>query len=85
MILMDKDCFVAPFLAMTVLFVIASPPECCALSKWVETEGVSRVVIPAQAGIQLSAPGFWVAACGLAWNDGRDVFVIPAKAGIQGV
>ena len=32
--------------------VILSPPECCALSKWAETEGVSLAVIPAQAGIQ---------------------------------
>ena len=50
-----------------------------------ETEGVSRSVIPAQAGIQFSPPGFRVAASGLARNDGLVVFVIPAKAGIQGV
>ena len=41
--------------------------------------------MPAQAGIQFSAPGFRVAACGLARNDGLVGFVIPAKAGIQEV
>ena len=64
--------------------VILSPPECCTLSTWAETEGVSLAVIPAQAGIQFSAPGFRVAACGLARNDGRVVFVIPALRQAQG-
>src|SRR5919109_1098972 len=49
-----------------------------------ETRDVSLSVIPAQAGIQFSVPGFRVAACGLARDDGRVVFVIPANAGIQG-
>ena len=55
-----------------------------ALSVEAETGDVSPSVIPAQAGIQVSPPGFRVAAYGFAQNDGRVVFVIPAKAGIQG-
>ena len=48
--------------------VILSPPQRGTLSVEAET----------------GASGFRVAACGLARNDGRAVFVIPAKAGIQG-
>jgi hypothetical protein len=56
---------------MTVwLCVILSRPERGALSAEAETTGFSRFVIPAQAGIQFSAPGFRVAAYGLARNDG---------------
>jgi hypothetical protein len=51
--------------------VIASHPECCALSKRAETEEVSLSVIPAQAGIQCITPGFRIAASGLARNGAR--------------
>jgi hypothetical protein len=43
--------------------VIARRPECYALSIEVETGSASRSVIPAQAGIQCSAPGFRVSPC----------------------
>jgi hypothetical protein len=67
--------------------VILSRPECCALSTSAET--VFRHSRPstgsgqATAGIQFAIPRFRVAASGLARNDGRVIFVIPAKAGIQ--
>ena len=41
-------------------------------------------VIPAQAGIQFSPPGFRVSRCSPGMTEGV-VFVIPAKAGIQGM
>ena len=50
--------------------VIASPPECYALSTWAETGGGDPDVMPAQAGIQEDearaaggAPGFRVSRC----------------------
>ena len=60
-------------------------PKSRALSVEAEAAGASLSVILAQAGIQCCVPGFRVAAYGLARNDGLVVFVIPAKAGIQGV
>ena len=67
------------------MLVILSHPLCGALNMEAETRDTSLSIIPAQAGVHFSPPGFRVAAYGLARNDGLVGFVIPAKAGIQGV